>query len=687
MERHSLPDAGTDGAGRSGPRRRRIMIATALVLTLAAGTGIAASTGLLSFAESCEDSAVRLDLAVSPDLAPVVRAAAHRVRDKRVTSDGRCMDIRVDARENHEIARELSDHDKEPKYEAWLPDSAIWAVRADGLGRGVPLTAAGSVAVSPVGIATDRSAGTSLGWPGKTYTWSQLATATTASETVHLGTADPARSATGILALAGIASSYARESGSDSWEDRTDTEASPAPGKPTRSPQPDRAVRSAVPDRSKIPKKPTGPSGTAKPKPTKNPKATDKPKKPKGSPAPGRSPSTDSTRRPAEPERTSDANASLDADAKIAATARLLAQRLAPADSQILRTLSAPGSSRNEAVFLSEQAAFTHNFTASDKDDLDLFYPTDGALRLDYPYHLVDADDLTLDESRAASRFLALLGDSVTVRDLTSHGFRPSTGTAPYVLVHTAGGRPPQPYARSATGIDPVSRDLLQEMLGMWTVTVQSARLTTVVDVSGSMQSAVPGRGGETRLDATRASLLRVIDQFSQEDEIGLWEFATGLDGPRDYREIVPTARLGASVNGKPNQRARLTEAFTALKPVPNGATGLYDSTLAAYQSAQAGYARGKFNALILLTDGANQDRYSISRSTLISRLKGIRDTKRPVPLIAIAIGPTGDEQELDEIAEATGGAGYQVSDPSDVQAVILKAITAVGQSSQLKRD
>lgn len=676
MERHSLPDAGADVAGRSGPRRRRIVVATALVLALAVGTGVAATTGLLSFGDSCEASTVRLDLAVSPDIAPVVRAAAERAQEKRVTSDGQCMDIRVEARENHEVARELSHHNGESKYEAWLPDSSSWADQAGGLGRGVPLTTAGSVAVSPIGIATDRSAGDSLGWPGRTYTWAQLATATTASETVHLGTADPARSATGILALAGIASSYAQESGSPSWEDRTDIEVSAPPAKPpktTKPPKPPKPVRPTASERAKAPKKTPAPRGTAQPKP---------PKKTSGPPAPDRSPSADSTRRPAVPPRPTDPKG-LDADAKIAATARLLAQRLAPADSQILRTLSAPGSSRNEAVFLSEQAAFTHNFTASDKDDLDLFYPTDAALRLDYPYHLVDANDLTVDEGRAATRFLLLLGDGVSTRDLTAHGFRLPTGAAPDVLVHTAGGRPPQPYARSAIGANPVSRDLLQEMLGIWTVTVRSARLTTVVDVSGSMQSAVPGGGG-SRLDATKASLLRAIDQFSQDEEIGLWEFATGLDGPHDYREIVPTAKLGAPVGGESNQRVRLSKAFQALKPMPNGATGLYDATLAVYRSAQASYVRGKLNAVVVLTDGADQDQHSISRSALISRLKEARDAKRPVPLIAIAIGPSADGRELDEIAEVTGGAGYQISDASDVQAVILRAITAVDHSPQV---
>ncbi|WP_329015627.1 substrate-binding domain-containing protein [Streptomyces sp. NBC_00690] len=674
MERHTLPDSGAGGTGGAGPRsrHRRVLMATALVLTLAAGTGVAAYSGLPPFGRSCEESAVRLDVAVSPDIAPVVRAAADRVHKEKITSDGQCMDVRVKARENYQVATELSDHRSESEYEVWLPDSKIWAHQADASSRGVPLQMAGEVAVSPIGVATDRSAGSWLGWPGKTYTWAQLATATTASESVHLGTADPTHSATGLLALAGVAASYARESGDRTWEERNGTDR-PLPDEPGTAPE------STEPE----PKEPaSSPSAKRSAEPKPKPSATKGPKQPLPSPSP---PREGAQSLPAEADRTPRPGLP-DADARIAATARLLAQRLAPADSQILRTLSAPGSSRNEAVFLSEQAAFTHNFSAGDKDDLDLFYPTDRALRLDYPYHLVDVNDLTVDEGRAATRFGALLGDAASLRDLAAHGFRPPRGEAPGVLVHTAGGRPPQPYARQVTGADQISRDLLQEMLGMWTITVRSARLTTVVDVSGSMQSPVPGRS-ETRLEATKASLLRVVDQFSQEDEIGLWEFATGLNGPHDYRELVPTARLGALVRGERTQRTQLSAAFQALKPVPDGATGLYDSTLAAYKSAQAGHVPGKFNALIVVTDGANQDRFSISRSTLLAKLKEVRDDRRPVPLIAIAVGTSADQGELDKIAQVTGGAGYQVSDPADIQGAILKAITAVGRSLDVDRD
>ncbi|MET7621416.1 hypothetical protein [Streptomyces sp. NPDC005408] len=594
MGRHSLPDGEAQDGGRSRPRvrRRTIAISTMLVLAVATGTGIAAQSGLLSFATSCEDSAVRLDVVASPDIAPAVREVADRAREERIRSDGQCMDIRVTARENFQVAQELAAGTSKPGYEVWVPDSSVWAERAKALTERVPLTPAGNVAVSPVALATVHSAGSTLGWPKKTYSWAQLTEAATATGKVRLGSADPARSATGLLALTSVAQSVGKE----------------GPG----------------------------------------------------------------------------------ADTKVAATAKLLSQRVSDADSKVVRTLAPEDSGKgggpqnNQAVYLSEQAAFAYNSATRDTArDLDLFYPKDGAPQLDYPYNLVDETELSTDEARAATRFMALLGETKSLRTLAAHGFRAADGKAEESVVQTAGGRAPQPYATSSVTAEPLPSDALQETLGMWTITVQSARLTTVVDVSGSMQQPVPGREPESRLDVTKASLLQALGQFTPEDEIGLWEFATGLDGANDYRKLVPTARLGAPAKGEGTQRARLSKAFKALAPVPDGATGLYDTTLAAYKEARATYVKGKFNALVILTDGSNQDRFSISRSQLISALKNLNDPDRPVPLIGIAVGPDADQAEVDEIARAAGGAGYQVSDPAEIQGVILKAIMAVGQTGR----
>lgn len=110
--------------------------------------------------------------------------------------------------------------------------------------------------------------------------------------------------------------------------------------------------------------------------------------------------------------------------------------------------------------------------------------------------------------------------------------------------------------------------------------------------------------------------------------------------------------------------------AFAGLRPVPGGVTGLYDTTLAAYEEARSTYRKGKFNALVILTDGSNQDERSISRSGLVAELKALRDPERPVPVIAIAVGPDADRDEVAEIARVTGGDGYEVSDPAEIQAV-----------------
>lgn len=76
-----------------------------------------------------------------------------------------------------------------------------------------------------------------------------------------------------------------------------------------------------------------------------------------------------------------------------------------------------------------------------------------------------------------------------------------------------------------------------------------------------------------------------------------------------------------------------------------------------------------------------------ISRSGLITELKELVDPERPVPVIAIAVGPDADRDEVAEIARVTGGDGYEVSDPAEIQAVILQAIMAAGQNGRAAQE
>ena len=596
MGRHSLPDeyAGEGSGDGSPPRRRRtVAIATMLVLAVGAGTAVAAQGGLLSFSKNCEDSAVHLSMMASPDIAPSIRAVADKARKDEVRSDGRCLYVTVVARDSYKVADTLSSDARTPDFQVWLPDSDLWVDRAKGSGDGVPITPGDSVASSPVTLAMVPSAARSLGWPKKKYSWAELTAAALKSDKVRLGAADPARSATGLLALTSIGASSEKQGG--------------------------------------------------------------------------------------------------DSDTRVAATAKLLAQRMSDGDNQVLETLAQSDSGaeqgnpeRNQAVLLSEQAAFAHNAEATGGGKLDLFYPKDGTPLLNYPYTLVDESRMNTSESRAALRFMTLLNEPGAQDVLAKSGFRDVDGTAGESVVAPAGGRKPQPYATSAAAAP--TAEALQQTLGLWTITVQSARLTTVVDASGSMATIVPGRN-QSRMDVTKASLIQALNQFTPNDEIGLWEFATTLDGDKDYRKLVPATRLGDPAKGGGTHREKLAAAFAALKPVPGGATGLYDTMLAAYKDAQATYVKGKFNAVVILTDGSNQDSLSISRSALIAELKRIADPERPVPLLAIAVGPEADREEVNEIAKVTGGGGYQVIDPAEIQTVILQAIMTAGQSSHAAQE
>ncbi|WP_329260876.1 substrate-binding and VWA domain-containing protein [Streptomyces pseudovenezuelae] len=585
MGRHSLPDQ--YGAGGSDPRprtrRRTVAVATVLVLTVAGGTAAAVQGGLLSFGSSCRDEAVRIEVAASPDVAPALRAAAGRARDENLTSDGRCLDISVTARESYKV-RDTLGAGKDPGVQVWVPDSDVWLEQISADAGATKVARVGNVASSPVGMAMVPSAAKSLGWPKKTYGWLELAGATLRDDSLKLGAADPARSASGLLALTQLSSAAGQVEGG----------------------------------------------------------AT-----------------------------------------QAAAMMKSLSQRISDNDGQLVETLPRDSSGteqgnpkRNQALVVSEQAAFAHNSSAESGDELDFFYPKDGSPRLDYPFALVDETRLSTDESRAAIRFMTYLRKPEQEQLLTDQGFRTSDDQVSSSLVAKAGGRAPQPYAAAAG--EPASATALQEALGTWTITVQSARITTVVDASSSMSEAVPGTG-RSRMDVTKASLLQALATFTQEDEIGLWEFSTELDGDKDYKILVPTDRLGDSTAAGGTQRERLSAAFGGLEPVPGGATGLYDTTLAAYKAATSSYAEGKFNALVVLTDGVNQDPGSISRAALVSALEKLSSPTRPVPLIVIAVGPDADRAEAEQLAEATGGSGQQVNDPAQIHTVILKAIVAAG--------
>nr|WP_030282847.1 substrate-binding and VWA domain-containing protein [Streptomyces catenulae] len=592
MGRHSLPDSTEpDGAGaRPGARRRTVVLATALVLALAAGTVVVLHSELLPFGKPCGGDSVRLDVVASPDIAPALDDVADRARRTEARTDGKCLDVKVTARTGAEVADSLAQRPAHSEFQVWIPDSTLWTDRVDAA-SGTPLTTSETIAASPLALGAVPTVAEKLGWPKKTYGWAEMAKAAD-DGTLPLGVADPAHSATGLLALSRIDAAYQKDGAGED----ADT-----------------------------------------------------------------------------------------AQTRTAAAAKVLHRRLADDDQKLAATLPRDASEaetadphRNQAVLLSEQAAFAHNRAASGPG-LELFYPQDGTAQLDYPYTLVDENQLEADQSRAANRFMTLLATPQGQRVLRAHGFRAGHGRADEKVTRAAGGRAPQPYTQDAASL-PSAKEI-QALLGVWTVTVENARLTTVVDASSSMGLAVPGSGGRSRMSLARDALLRALGTFTPDDEIGLWKFATLLDGDRDYLELSPTTRLGGRDSGNAGHRDGLTSALQTLTPVPGGGTGLYDTTLAAYREARSSYAEGKFNAVVVVTDGADDDAHSIGLDGLLEQMKKLTDPGRPIPLIALAIGPEADRSALDRMVAPTGGSAHEVQDPSQIDEVIRQAIVTAGST------
>jgi len=121
--------------------------------------------------------------------------------------------------------------------------------------------------------------------------------------------------------------------------------------------------------------------------------------------------------------------------------------------------------------------------------------------------------------------------------------------------------------------------------------------------------------------------------------------------------------------------REALLSAINGLDPVIGGSTPLYDSVLAAFRNAQRGFAYGRFNAVVVITDGRNEDPGSITLTTLLDSLRLEYDGIRPVRIVTIAYGQDADVATLKRIADTTGGRSYEALTGDQVTAALATAI------------
>ncbi len=290
---------------------------------------------------------------------------------------------------------------------------------------------------------------------------------------------------------------------------------------------------------------------------------------------------------------------------------------------------------------------------------------------LDFPLEVVAA--LGKEPNRSVTRVRDELVESLAGKEgqriLSSHGLRSSDGAAHAPLAESA-------TVDAAASIGKVAHDsgTLRAASKAWSGLTRRSRLVVAMDLSGSMGEQLPG-SSQTRDQAAQAGFRALISSSPPDNEVSLWGFASKI-GNGNYKVFTPLGPLAGSVGGK-TRRETLLGRVSSLDAVPGGSTPLYDTVNAAYRAATRDYQFGKFNAVVVLTDGRNEDRGSITLAKLVDSLQKRFDGAKPVRIVTIAYGSDADTKTLRRIADATGGRSFKALNEKEIGAAIAKLATA----------
>ena len=296
-------------------------------------------------------------------------------------------------------------------------------------------------------------------------------------------------------------------------------------------------------------------------------------------------------------------------------------------------------------------------------------YPKEGTLFSDNPLYTVDAPWVSAKEKRAAAKFDQYVQEPANQKRVLRSGFRPGN---PRVAIGAPidakyGVDPNQPQTTLELPPPPV----LVGLIDRWGQNRKSARVLVVIDVSGSMGEPAAGEGGPTKLDLAKKAAVNALGQFKPEDDVGLWIFSTGISrtDPTDYLELVPIGPIGV-------QRETIAGKINDL--VPTQGTPLYTVTKAADDQLVQTFDAGRINAVLLLTDGKNEDPNNDDLDALLRTLRSRNEGQvaNPVRVFPIAYGQDADLPTLKRIAEATNATVYDAGDPTSIGKVFLAVVS-----------
>ena len=302
-------------------------------------------------------------------------------------------------------------------------------------------------------------------------------------------------------------------------------------------------------------------------------------------------------------------------------------------------------------------------------------YPKEGTLFSDSPFFTLDAPWVTAEQKDAAKVFQDFVKLPENQQRVLQFNFRPGNPAVPIGDPITAanGVDPDQPQ----TLLEVPTARVLTKLLDKWSSQRKKARVTLVLDVSGSMGDGADPKNPDagTKLDLAKQAIRDAVGLFSADDDLAFDIFSTGLGPNEDQKllEVVPPGRVG-------DIGERLRAAVSSLSPFND--TPLYEVTKLAYQNAVAQFDPSRINAVVLLTDGKNDDGQpdddQRQLQDLLTTLSLGNEGQRShaVRVFPIAYGADADSQTLRAIADASSSGFYSATDPTTITQVLTAVIS-----------
>jgi Ca-activated chloride channel homolog len=359
-----------------------------------------------------------------------------------------------------------------------------------------------------------------------------------------------------------------------------------------------------------------------------------------------------------------------------------------PTEEQAIQ-LAESGAAGAPLLPTSKQAVVEANLAPNLASKLAYVRPKGGAPALDYPVlttvrpaNLSGADDTdsTLPSAAARERAVrAVVAQLFSSRAATlaqSAGFDvpDGRGSAPLSASGSAG---PAPVATAGSPLEGLAPQELAALVQRITLLSAPSRELVIFDLSGSM--AAPAWNGLNRIQTAVAAAKLAGDLLTDSAQVGLWGFSRDLNGTDNIVKILDVAELGSRDGSLSHRELINQQSEGAAAKLGGNGTALYSTAVAGMEQMKRLYDPRAGNAVVIFTDGANDDPGGPSLAATVAKLGQLYDPKRPVRLVCIGIGSGANMRELRALSSKAGGEAYLLKDPRELPGVLFEAMNKRG--------